>query len=131
MIGSGGLALSNTYGLYNTVRASLNVLMAAKGAAREAAWVASGTRLATVFFRANLFGGIFTLLELGGTWLYNRYNTSPHDEWLQSTPWSRDAGKRRSLTLIEFQNHLTKLLQAPFVQIKGVSEDSFWLSLLP
>lgn len=131
MIGSGGLALSNTYGLYNTVRASLNVLMAAKGAAREAAWVASGTRLGTVFFRANLFGGMFTLLELGGTWLYNRYNTTPHDEWLQSTPWSRDTDKRRNLTLKEFQNHLTKLLQAPFVQIKGASEDSFWLSLLP
>ena len=131
MIGSGGLALSNTYGLYNTTRASLNVLMAAKGAAREAAWVASGTRLATVFFRANLFGGMFTLLELGGTWLYNRYNTTPHDEWLQSTPWSREFDKRRNLTLVEFQNHLTKLLQAPFVQIKGVSGDSFWLSLLP
>lgn len=131
MIGSGGLALSNTYGLYNTTKAGLNVLMAAKGAARKAAWVASGTRLATVFFRTNLFGGMFTLLELGGTWLYNRYNTSPHDEWLQSTPWSREFDKRRNLTLVEFQNHLTKLLQAPFVQIKGVSGDSFWLSLLP
>ena len=131
MMGSGGLALSNTYGLYNTTRASLNVLMAAKGAAREAVWVASGTRLGTVFFRANLFGGMFTLLELGGTWLYNRYNTTPHDEWLQSTPWSRDFDKRKNLKLVEFQNHLTKLLQAPFVQIKGASEDSFWLSLLP
>ena len=131
MMGSGGLALSNTYGLYNTGRAGLNVLMAAKGAAREAAWVASGERLGTVFLRSNLFGGFFTLLELGGTWLYNRYNTSPHDEWLQSTSWSRDLDKRKNLTLVEFQNHLTKLVQAPFVQIKGASEDSFWLSLLP
>ncbi len=130
MVGSGGLALSNTYGLFNTGRAGLSVMTAAKGAAREAAWVASGTRLGMVFIRTNLFGGLFTLLELGGTWLYNRYNTTPHDEWLQSTPWSRDLDKHRNLTLVEFQNHLTKLLQAPFVQIKGVSEDSFWLSLL-
>jgi len=131
MIASGGLALSNTYGLYNTTRAGLNVLMAAKGAAREAAWVASGARLSTVFFRTNLFGGLFTLLELTGTWIYNRYNTTPHDEWLQSTPWSRDTDKRRNLTLIEFHNSLTKLLQAPFLQIKGVSDEPFWLSLGP
>nr|WP_314485353.1 toxin VasX [uncultured Pseudomonas sp.] len=131
MIGSGGLALTNTYGLYNTSRAGLNVLMAAKGAVRKAAWVASGERLSTVFLRSNLFGGLFTLLELGGTWLYNRYNTTPHDEWLQSTPWSRDFEKHKNWTLIEFQNQLTELLQAPFVQIKSISDDSFWLSLLP
>lgn len=131
MVASGGLAISNAYGLFNTGRAGLSVVMAAKGVAREAAWVASGARLGTVFFRTNLFGGLFTLLELTGTWIYNRYNTTPHDEWLQSTPWSRDTDKRRSLTLREFQNNLTKLLQAPFVQIKGVSDESFWLSLLP
>ena len=130
MVGSGGLAISNAYGLFNTGRAGLGILMAAKGAAREAAWIASGARLGTVFFRTNLFGGLFTLLELAGTWLYNRHNTTPHDEWLQSTPWGRDLDKHRHWTLIEFQNQLTELLQAPVVQIKGVSEDSFWLSLL-
>ena len=131
MVGSGGLAISNAYGLFNTGRAGLGVLMAAKGAAREAAWIASGARLGTVFFRTNLFGGLFTLLELAGTWLYNRHNTTPHDEWLQSTPWGRDPDKHRYWTLIEFQNQLTELLQAPVVQIKGVSDESFWLSLLP
>jgi hypothetical protein len=33
---------------------------------------------------------VFTVFELGGTWLYNRYNLSERDKWLQTTPWSRE-----------------------------------------
>ena len=131
MIGSGGLVLTNAYGLGNTMRSGYQVMMAVKGAARDAAWAASGTRLSTVFFRSNLFGGLFTLLELAGTWLYNRYNTSAHDQWLQSTPWGREIEKRKIMDIEAFQHHLTALLQAPFVQIKSIESESFWISLLP
>ncbi|MFD2883552.1 hypothetical protein ACFS4T_15490 [Pseudomonas lini] len=37
-----------------------------------------------MFFRFNLAGALFTVLELGGTWLYNRYNLSAHDKWLKN-----------------------------------------------
>ena len=131
MISTGGLVLTNAYGLGNTVKSGYQVLMAAKGAARDAVWAASGVRLSTVFLRSNLFGGLFTLLELAGTWLYNRYNTSAHDQWLQSTPWGREIEKRKIMDVEAFQHHLTALLQAPFVQIKSIESESFWISLLP
>ncbi|WP_194289484.1 hypothetical protein, partial [Pseudomonas helleri] len=51
MVAAGGLAASNAYGFVNTVRAGLDLLNAAKGTAREAAWKAAGTRLSSVFFR--------------------------------------------------------------------------------
>lgn len=131
MVAAGGLAASNAYGFTNTVRAGLDVLKAAKGAARETAWKVAGARLSTVFFRFNLAGAFFTVLELAGTWLYNRYNTSGHDQWLQSTPWGLEADKREELTLEEFQYRLTLLQQAPFVEIKGPEEESFWQRILP
>ena len=131
MIASGGLALTNAYGLGNTLQAGFRVLMATRGEARKAAWVASGTRLGSVFFRSSWVGGLFTILELAGTWLFNRYNTSAHDWWLQSTPWGLDADKRKELTLQEFQYYLEVLQQAPFVEVKGSGEESFWQSMLP
>ncbi len=131
MIAAGGLATSNAYGFINTVRAGLDVLKAANGAAREVAWKVAGTRLSSVFFRFNLAGAFFTVLELAGTWLYNRYNTNAHDWWLQSTPWGLDADKRKELTLQEFQYYLEMLQQTPFVEVKGSGEESFWQSMLP
>jgi hypothetical protein len=61
-------------------------LTAPNSAARKAAWAAAGTRLSTVFFRFNLAGALFTVLELSGSWLFNRYNLSAHDKWLKTTP---------------------------------------------
>lgn len=131
MIGSGGLVLSNAYGLGHTGYAGYQVLKAAKGAARDAAWAASGVRLGSVFLRSSLVGALFTLLELAGTWLYNRYNLSAHYQWLESTPWGRDATKRVDTSLEKFHRYLYTLLKAPFVQIKGPENQSFWQSLLP
>ena len=130
MVAAGGLAASNAYGFTNTVRAGLDVLKAAKGAARETAWKVAGARLSSVFFRFNLAGAFFTVLELAGTWLYNRYNTSGHDQWLQSTPWGLESDKREEQTLQEFQYRLTLLQQAPFVEIKSSEEEPFWQSIL-
>lgn len=131
MIASGGLALTNAYGLGNTLQAGFRVLMATKGEARKAAWVVSGVRLGGVFFRSSWVGGLFTILELAGTWLYNRYNITAHDRWLQSTPWGLDADKREDLTLQEFQYYLTVQQQEPFVEIKRSEEESFWKTMLP
>ncbi|MCL1486001.1 MAG: hypothetical protein MH208_17950 [Marinobacter sp.] len=44
-----------------------------------------------LFARLNVAGLVFTVFELGGTWLYNRHNLSERDRWLQTTPWSRES----------------------------------------
>ncbi|MHC8354562.1 toxin VasX [Pseudomonas sp. LB3P81] len=128
-LGAGGMAAANAYGLNHTVRATFKVLTARGAAARTAAWAAAGTRLSTVFFRFNLAGALFTVLELGGTWLYNRYNISAHDKWLRTTPWSLDADKRGDHTLDEYQRYLDYLLNAPYAQL-GPNEHDSWLKNL-
>ena len=130
MAGSGGLLASNLYGLGHTLDATATVFLAKQGAARTAAWAAAGARLSSVFFRVNLVGALFTALELGGNYLYNHYNTSAHDQWLQSTPWGRDASKRKSLNLADYQNALITIMQAPSVQVGPVEYDTWWKDLL-
>jgi hypothetical protein len=130
MAGSGGLLASNLYGLGNTGYAGYTVLVAKQGAARTAAWAASGARLSSVFFRANLAGAFFTVLELGGSYYYNKYNTNAHDQWLQATPWGQDSNKRQALSLAQYQHALVALMQAPSVQVGRVEEDVWWKNLL-
>ena len=130
MVASGGLAATNAYGFGHTAKAGYQVLMAAKGEARKTAWKVAGARLGSVFFRSSWAGGFFTILELAGTWLYNRYNTSGHDQWLQSTPWGLDIDKRIDFSLQEFQHYLTLQQQAPFVEVKRSDDESFWQSML-
>ncbi|MDZ4328445.1 MAG: toxin VasX [Pseudomonas sp.] len=125
-LGAGGMAVANGYGLNHTIRSTFKVLTARGSAARTAAWGAAGTRLSTVFFRFNLAGALFTILELGGTWLYNRYNLSAHDKWLKTTPWSLDTDHRGDHTLDEYQRYLGYLLNAPYAQL-GPNEHDTWL----
>jgi hypothetical protein len=127
--GASGMVTVNAYGLSHTVHATFTVLTARSAAARTAAWAAAGTRLSAVFFRFNLAGALFTVLELGGTWLYNRYNISAHDKWLKTTPWSLDTDHRGDHTLDEYQRYLGYLLNAPYAQL-GPNEHDSWLKNL-
>ncbi|ROO07823.1 hypothetical protein BK673_14815 [Pseudomonas fluorescens] len=124
--GAGGMVTVNAYGLSHTVHATFTVLTAPNKAARTTAWAAAGTRLSSVFFRFNLAGALFTVLELSGTWLYNRYNLSAHDKWLKITPWSRDAEMRGDHSLDDYQSYLAFLIHAPYAQLGPNSYDS-WL----
>ncbi|RIJ10134.1 hypothetical protein DXT77_13685, partial [Pseudomonas sp. 91RF] len=128
-IGAGGMVTVNAYGLSHTVHASFTVLTAPNKASRTAAWAAAGTRLSTVFFRFNLAGALFTVLELSGTWLFNRYNLSAHDKWLKITPWSRDTEMRGDHTLDDYQSYLAFLIHAPYAQLGPNPYDS-WLKKL-
>ncbi|MHC8299514.1 toxin VasX [Pseudomonas sp. ZS1P83] len=128
--GAAGMTTVNAYGLSHTGRAAFNVLIAKNTAARTAAWAAAGTRLSTVFFRFNLAGALFTVLELGGTWLYNRYNLSAHDKWLKTTPWSLDTETRGNHTRDEYQRYLGYLLNAPYAQLGPNKHDSWLKDLL-
>jgi hypothetical protein len=129
-LGAGGMTAINAYGLSNTVHATFKVIGAPNKAARTAAWAAAGTRLSTVFFRFNLAGALFTVLELSGTWLFNRYNLSAHDKWLKITPWGRDAEMRGDHSLEDYQSYLAFLIHAPYAQLGPNPYDSWLKNLL-
>ncbi|ALI03923.1 hypothetical protein C1Y08_00170 [Pseudomonas sp. FW306-02-F02-AA] len=128
-VGAAGMAAVNAYGLGHTLHAGATVLLAKSTAARTAAWAAAGTRLSTVFFRVNLAGFLFTMLEFGGTWLFNRYNISAHDKWLKTTPWSLDSDERGNYTLDEYQRYLGDLLHAPSAKLGLNEHDSLLKNL--
>lgn len=124
LLGNSGFLATNSYGAAQTGMAFKHVLATARNSpARVAAWAAAGTRLATVFFRFNVAGTLFTALELSGSWFYNRSNLSRHDCWLLSTPWSQDPDRRRALSLSDYQKELRGHIQAPRVQIIRSSEE--------
>ncbi|WP_445177948.1 toxin VasX [Pseudomonas sp. McL0111] len=129
-VGAGGMTTVNAYGLSETLHAGYTVIAAENNAARTAAWAAAGTRLSTVFFRFNLAGALFTVLELSGTWLFNRYNISAHDKWLRITPWSLDAEMRGDHSLDDYQRYLAFLIHAPYAQLGQNSYDSWLKNLL-
>ena len=128
-LGAGGMVTVNAYGLSHTGGAALKVLVAKDSTTKTAAWAAAGTRLSTVFFRFNLAGALFTVLEFGGTWLFNRYNLSAHDKWMNTTPWSLDASERGDHTLDDYRRYLVQLIQAPYAQL-GHNEHDSWLKNL-
>ena len=127
--GAGGMTFINAYGLGQTLYAGYTVLAAKNASGRITAWAAAGTRLSSVFFRFNLAGALFTVLEFIGTWLFNRYNLSAHDKWLKITPWSRDEEMRGDHSLDDYQNYLAFLIHAPYVQ-SGPDPSDTWLKTL-
>lgn len=119
MAGAAGMVGSNTYGLGFTAKAGYDVW-------RGASWATAGTRLSTVFFRFNLLGAAFTLLELGGTWWYNHHNISRHDAWLLSTPWGNDPEQRQALPLATYQERLQTIAHTPNAEVKHLGHGN-WL----
>ncbi|MBB3232498.1 toxin VasX [Halomonas stenophila] len=124
VVGAGGMLGANAYGLANTLRAGASV------AFRGVEWAAAGARLGSVFWRFNLAGALFTALELGGSWLYNRYSTSRHDDWLLSTPWTQDAEQARDDSLETYQSRLQEISQAPKLNVSIEEYDSWWKNRL-
>ncbi|WP_175253160.1 MULTISPECIES: toxin VasX [Pseudomonas] len=131
LAGSSGMFGTSGYGFAHTIRAGGEVVKhLSNAAARRTAWALAGPRLASVFFRFNIAGALFTALELGGTWWYNRNNTDAHDDWLLSTPWSQDAEKRKDYTLETYQQTLLGVIQRPSAAVIHGSHDSWWRDLL-
>ncbi|MBD1553190.1 toxin VasX [Pseudomonas typographi] len=119
LAGSSGVLATNIYGVAHTGRAGWEVLKNISiPAKRNTAWALAGTRLSSVFMRFNIAGALFTVLELAGTAWYNRHNTTAHDDWLLSTPWSRDPEKRQRYPLVVYQQHLLGVIHIPSVQVK-------------
>ncbi len=131
LAGSTGMLGANTYGLAHTLHAGGEVAKHLfNPAARNAAWALTGPRLASVFFRFNIAGALFTALELGGIWWYNRNNIDAHDDWLLSTPWSQNAEKRRDYPLETYQQALLRVAQKPSATIIHGNHESWWRDLL-
>lgn len=124
MVGAGGMLGANAYGLTHTLHTGFSV------AFRGVEWATAGARLGSVFWRFNLAGALFSVLELGGSWLYNHYSTSRHDEWLLSTPWSQDAGQARDDSLQTYQSRLQAIAQAPRLNVSIEEFESWWKNRL-
>ncbi|SHF37203.1 hypothetical protein SAMN02745148_02461 [Modicisalibacter ilicicola DSM 19980] len=124
VLGASGMLGANAYGLASTLHAGASVML------KRATWAAAGARLSTVFARFNLAGALFTVLELGGSWLYNYYSTSRHDNWLLGTPWSRDPETKTDVSLHDYQHQLQALAQAPKINVSIENHDSWWKAAL-
>ncbi|MCE9682236.1 toxin VasX [Halomonas alkalisoli] len=81
MVGNLGMMGSHGYGFRATLRVGGEIRRGVT------TWAAAGARLGSLFWRVNLVGLAFTALELAGSWMYNRYNLSEHDQWLLDSPW--------------------------------------------
>ncbi|MCK2184350.1 toxin VasX [Halomonas getboli] len=124
MAGAGGMLGANVYGLTHTLHTGFSV------AFRGVSWAAAGARLGSVFWRFNLVGALFTVLELGGSWLYNRYSTSRHDDWLLTTPWSQEPERISDASLDEYQSRLQAIAQAPRINVSIEEFESWWKNRL-
>lgn len=109
MVGSGGLTGTNAYGLYRTGQSFLQALVAREAEKKTLAWAMAGQSLSRLFVRLNIAGLVFTVFELGGTWLYNRYNLSERDKWLQTTPWSREPSQIHNGTLDDYAEAFARI----------------------
>lgn len=109
MMGSGGLAVNNAYGFGRTLGMARAVRRAGKGIARGQEWATAGRTLSGLFARLNVAGLVFTVFELGGTWLYNRHNLSERDKWLQTTPWSRESQQIHNGSLEDYAEAFARI----------------------
>ncbi|EHJ93054.1 toxin VasX [Vreelandella boliviensis] len=116
MAGDAGLMGNYLYGLRATLLTRANI---ARGAAT---WARAGSYLASVFWRVNVVGLAFSVLQLGATWLYNRHNISQHDQWLLSSPWGLEGGNER---LDHYLQELQRITQAAHTTLEEVYSDSW------
>lgn len=86
--------------------------------ARAVAWATAGGRVLSVAARANLIGLGLTILQLGGEWIYNHYNKSELDKWLQQGAWGKKSLQR---PLEEDRLQLADITAAPQVGLKNIN----------
>ncbi|MCE8030547.1 hypothetical protein HOP54_17820 [Halomonas daqingensis] len=116
MVGDAGLMGAHTYGLYSTISTRLAV----RGGMT---WAMAGPQLASAFWRFNAIGLAFSVLQLGGTWLYNRHNISQHDQWLLGSPWGVEEGNE---SLEHYLSELRRISQAAHITLDENYAES-WL----
>lgn len=131
LTGSAGYMATSAYGLTQTSLAGKAVKQVwTNKAARDAAWAVAGRGLASTFFRFNIAGAIFTALELGGTWWYNRNNTTSHEDWLLATPWGSDFNKDKHISLESYQQSLLRVINQPKIKVVHEGRGKWWQDTL-
>ncbi|MDI5985282.1 hypothetical protein QLQ85_10800 [Halomonas sp. M4R5S39] len=116
MVGDAGLMGAHGYGLVSNARAGIAV---ARG---MITWATAGPHLASVFWRFNAIGLAFSVLQLGGTWLYNRHNISQHDQWLLDSPWGVEEGNE---SLEHYLSELQRISQAAHITLEEIYTESW------
>ncbi|MEL7611019.1 toxin VasX [Vreelandella titanicae] len=117
MVGDAGLMGTYGYGLSSTLRTGASVMLS-----KATTWSMAGSYLGSVFWRVNVVGLAFTVLQLGATWFYNRHNISQHDQWLLNSPWGVEGGNER---LEYYLQELQRITQAAHITLEEVYSDSW------
>ena len=115
MVGDAGLIGAHGFGLYSSIQTRIAVW-------RGMTWSIAGPHLASVFVRFNAIGLAFSVLQLGGTWLYNRHNISQHDQWLLASPWGAEEGNK---SLEYYLSELRRISQAAHITLEEVYTESW------
>ncbi|WP_445011374.1 toxin VasX [Vreelandella stevensii] len=115
--GDVGLMGTYGYGVSSTLRTGVGVILN-----KATTWSMAGPYLASVFWRVNVIGLTFSVLQLGATWFYNRQNISQHDQWLLTSPWGLEGGNER---LDHYLQELQRITQAAHITLEEVYSDSW------
>ncbi|WP_355662487.1 toxin VasX [Halomonas salifodinae] len=113
MAGNLGMMGAHGHGLRTTFRVGGEIRRGAT------TWATAGARLGSLFWRINLVGLAFTALELAGSWMYNRYNLSKHDQWLLDSPWGTEHQGPGGRPLEHYLQTLESVLQPTHAVIEA------------
>ncbi|WP_249978559.1 toxin VasX [Vreelandella olivaria] len=106
--GSAGWVGTLGYSLQRSAITGRDVLL------RRITLAVAGRYLGQVLVRVNLLSLVFSLLQLGGTWVYNRHNLDRHDRWLTTTPWG---SANREASLDAYTAELASITQAVHITL--------------
>lgn len=116
IVGDAGLMGTHGYALWANFQIKRAV------ARQMLTWATAGSQMASIFWRFNAIGLAFSVLQLGGAWLYNRHNISQHDQWLLNSPWGTEGGNE---SLEHYLNELRRISQAAHITLEEVYTESW------
>lgn len=113
--GSAGQAYMNGYALARSSSVIVNTYREFGLAGLSRGLFLQGARSIAFFARFSLITLAFTAVELGGEWLFNRFNTSRLDDWLDCCIWAKDPADRKYSSLTAEDLALNEIINTPTV----------------
>ncbi|MEB0224876.1 toxin VasX [Pseudomonas sp. 10S4] len=127
MAGDGVLMGTNTWGALHTT-SIINKILKTPSELRALAWAEASPRLLSIGAKANLVGLIGTALQLMGEGLYNYFNLTAMQKWLQASAWGT-ANLQRSL--LDDWTALAKVVQQPTCELLRDDKRTYLKLVLP
>ncbi|MFQ6571850.1 toxin VasX [Pseudomonas sp. UM16] len=125
--GDGILVGTNTWAAKHTGSIIKNILKTPTEL-RALAWAEASPRLLAIGARANLIGLIATALQLVGEGLYNYFNLSDLQAWMETSTWGN---KSRHRSLQDEWSELAKVVQKPTCELIRDEKQTYLKLVLP